>query len=201
MPVFPPNVIKELSSDQRYLYEICHAIQIGNLNPSLAMKKPGTLNHARFINTAARILRHYVSVEIVSTKLRILVNFIMKIYAPMWFSIKREKSFRMGPKHIFDYIKLTRDIVPYQYRKLIFDVIENNGYFAHAENVLLTMLTDEDVAIRKKAIDLILEKRKTSIGKNIRKFIKPVIDFKANSYHQMVHFEKCRAAFDSTIFK
>src|SRR6218665_830835 len=52
---------KELSTDQRYLMEICNSISIGECGVDLAMRNPGCLNHSRWLTTANRILRLYVS--------------------------------------------------------------------------------------------------------------------------------------------
>src|SRR6218665_1290215 len=55
---------KELSTDQRYLMEICNSIRIGECGVDLAMRNPGCLNHSRWLTTANRVLRLYVSDKI-----------------------------------------------------------------------------------------------------------------------------------------
>lgn len=37
----PDNIVKELSTDQKYLYEICHAVMAGFCSPELASHQPG----------------------------------------------------------------------------------------------------------------------------------------------------------------
>lgn len=63
LPVLPNNVVKDLSTDQKYLYEMCHAIQSGKCPPSLGKRNPGTLVHSRFLTTASAILRLYISTK------------------------------------------------------------------------------------------------------------------------------------------
>lgn len=187
LPVWPQNAVNDLSVDQRYLYQMCHSIQTGIVDSSLAMKNPGTMVHSRFLTTANRILRYYVSVSIASVKLTTLVNFIIKVYAPMWFTIKANESFKMGPKHIFKFIELVRNNVESKLREKIFNVVARNGYFAHAENILLSMLTDDDLNIRKNAVESILQAKDSAKNAHeIRKFTKPKIDFKAAAYFEMV---------------
>lgn len=75
--ILPQNVINGLSEDQKYLYNICHVIQKGNIEPGLAMSSPGTLVHSRFLTMANRALRLYVS-KSTPSKLQTLANFILK---------------------------------------------------------------------------------------------------------------------------
>ena len=51
---------KLLSSDQKYLLDICTAVSTGYCPANLARINPGKLNHARWLTTASRILRYYV---------------------------------------------------------------------------------------------------------------------------------------------
>lgn len=53
----PEVIINDLSTDQKYLYEICLAIGEGVVSPQLASKQPGKMSHARWLTTANRILR------------------------------------------------------------------------------------------------------------------------------------------------
>lgn len=152
------------------------------------MNIPGTLVHSRFLTTANRILRHYVSNDAPSQKLITLVNFIMKVYAPMWFAIKSQENFKMGPKLIFNYIKWVRENFSKKIQSIIFEVVKRNSYFAHPENVLLSMLTDENETIRERAVYSILAAR-SLVRPALRKFVKPKIDFTANNYYEMVNID------------
>lgn len=55
------DVANKFSSDQKYLHDICCAISSGEFSEQLANRSPGKLNHARWLTTANRILRLYVS--------------------------------------------------------------------------------------------------------------------------------------------
>lgn len=186
LPVLTQSVINDLSEDQKYLYKICHAIQKGSIEAGLTMSSPGTLVHSRFLTTANRVLRLYVSKKAPSAKLRSLANFIVTVYAPMWFKIKTNDSFLMGPKHIFQYIKLVREnVVERNVQKLILNSINRNSYFAHPENILLTMLFDSDENIREIATKTIVDARKTERSERIRAFKKPDLNFECSVYYEM----------------
>jgi len=91
---------KELSTDQRYQLEMCNSISKGECSVDLAMRNPGCLNHLRWLTTANRILRLYVSDKKPSKNLKTLVTFIIRVYAPMWFAIKAQSSCKDGAMHI-----------------------------------------------------------------------------------------------------
>jgi hypothetical protein len=60
----------DLITDQKYLHEMHQAVSSGMLSEDLAKRSPGSLNHARWVTTANRILRLYVSVESPSKNLK-----------------------------------------------------------------------------------------------------------------------------------
>ena len=57
------DVVRELSSNQQYLYSISKAVQNGVVSEQLAVCSPGNYNHARWLTLANRILRLYVSTQ------------------------------------------------------------------------------------------------------------------------------------------
>ena len=81
--------IEDLSTDQKYLAQIHTAIRQGRLDEALCQKDPGNINLARWITLANRLLRLYVSVEEPSDELICLVQYVMDVYAPSWFQIKK----------------------------------------------------------------------------------------------------------------
>ena len=75
------------------------AISSGEVDERLAAAKIGKSVKSRWITTASRFLRLYVSAyrgtftnaESIDN-LTIIVNFIVKVYAPTWFNIKRNTT-------------------------------------------------------------------------------------------------------------
>lgn len=149
---------KELSKDQKYLYEISQAIGSGSYPQDLAKQDPGPLAHSRWLTAANRILRLYVGTSKPSANLKTLVTFLLKVYVPSWFAIKKRHSCTDESRLLWEIIRDTR-YLPKRYRDIIDPVIENNAYFAHPENMLLSMLADDSSEVRQMAVNKILNAR------------------------------------------
>ena len=104
-----------------------------------------------------------------------LVKYIVKVYAPMWFEIKRKPQCYDGPRHFWQALYYSRYLEE-PLRKIIDKVFINNAYFAHQENIVLAMLFDERPTIRMLALKKIeaarLQEEKSC---EIRKFSLPKI--------------------------
>ena len=186
------DVLNNLSTDQKYLYNICHAVQSGICSSELASMKPGPIHHARWTTLANRLLRTYISTIHPTPELSRIVHFIVNYYAPVWFRIKSKPICTDGPKNMFYAISLLRELPEYD-QKVISDVLQRNAYFCHPENLLLSMLADSDMHIRQKAVKTILDIRtkiSSSFGQiEIRSFNIPSIRFTAETYVHMIDWE------------
>ena len=179
----------ELSTDQKYLYEICQAISSGEFPATLALQKPGPVVHSRWLTTANRILRLYASSDCPSVNLVHLTTYIMKVYAPMWFNIKTKPFCMDGTRHLWMLIRLTRYLEP-ELRNVVDAVIQRNGYFGHPENILLAMLTDTRQYVRELACRRIISARnECSSSKAVRKFCIPKLNFDARDYIDIVRWQ------------
>ncbi|KAL4708145.1 hypothetical protein ACJJTC_009924 [Scirpophaga incertulas] len=92
LPALNPNL---LSTDQKYLIEICTAISSSSVSPNLASKDPEKLAHSRWLTCANRILRLYIGTAKLTKNLRDLATFIMKAYPPTWFDVKTKSSYNL----------------------------------------------------------------------------------------------------------
>ena len=131
----PTTEVNLLSSDQKYLFNICHAIKLRVCGGDLGYHHPGNLNHSRWLTKANRILRTYISTERPDYNLRLLVEFIMKVYAPSWFEIKLNSSIKDGARNLSNIIRTSR-YLPEQYLQIVDTVISRNAFFAFPENIL-----------------------------------------------------------------
>jgi len=186
-----PILDVEVSTDQQYLYEMCHAISDGTRSPDLAAGRPGPVVHSRWLTTANRILRLYVSSKGPSDNLKILVTFIMKVYCPVWFHVKTEPSCAEGSKHLWRMIKFSRYLAP-DLRVIVDKVIHRNGYYGHSENILLCMLSDERPHIRELAFRRIMAARKeteSNATTTVRRFRVPEMNFEADDYTELVDWQ------------
>ncbi|CAH1113740.1 unnamed protein product [Psylliodes chrysocephalus] len=178
-----PEISREiLSTDKFYLYDICKFVSTGVCDDRFLNRHPGKLVHSRWLTTANPILRLYVSTQDPSNYLKILVEFVAKVYVPMWFAVKTKPFCIYGAKHLFDTIKRSR-YLPLGLKNVLDPVIQRNGYFGHPENMLLTMLTDERKTIRELAVRRIIKIRnQTDLHTEVRAFILPKFNFDAEDY-------------------
>ncbi|CAH0562813.1 unnamed protein product [Brassicogethes aeneus] len=186
-----PEIEKnDLSMDQKYLFDICKAIKSGTCCESVAKRNPGKISHSRWLTTANRILRLYISTINPSENFQILVEFIMKVYAPMWFKIKSKPFIQDGARHLWDAIRLSRPF-PDHVKVIVYKVFEGNAYFGHPENILIAMMTDERQHIRQLAVKKILKIRKNLIqSESIRIFKIPKLNFSADDYIDLIDWSQ-----------
>jgi hypothetical protein len=97
----------DLSTDQKYLFDICAAVSTGQCPPELQSKKPGLITQSRWLTTACRILRLYVSTSKPSEVLRFLVEYVVRVYAPVWFPVKKRPGCADGPRYLLKIVQLS----------------------------------------------------------------------------------------------
>ena len=178
----------ELSSDQKYLFDITKAVSTGNCSVDLANKSPGKLNHSRWVTTANRILRLYVSTSNPTETLKMIVNFILKLYSPMWFIIKKNSKVLNAAINLFETVKRAQ-MMDESIQQIIKPVIKNNAYFGHPENILLVMLQDKSQFIREMGWRRVKKARSSSTDKKVRKFDIPMINFDAKEYTELINWQ------------
>ena len=189
----PEVDLQSLSSDQQYLLDICNAVARGHCPPSLALMSPGKLCHARWLTTANRILRLYVASSEPSDNLRLIVEFIMKVYCKMWYTIRRKPSCSEGARHLWQTIRSSRYLND-ALKAIVDPVISRNAYNAHPENLLLAMISDDRPHIRTLGLRRIMKARSMTPSENgttIRKFIVPELNFNANDYSEIIDWQTC----------
>lgn len=176
----------DLSTDQKYLLDIYNAVREGEVTDQLAIRSPGKMHHARWITTANRILRLYVSTTTPTENLMLIVSFIMKVYAPMWFNIKRYWQVKHGPQHIFNMINLFKQ-QDLRVQKIVFPVLQRNAFFAHPENILLSMISDSRPHIRKLGWCRI-KKARTTNSNSVRRFSVPPLNKQCEDYIDILNW-------------
>lgn len=154
-----PLLTSDLSSDQKYLLNICQAISTGECNVSLANRHPGNISHSRWLTTANNILRSYISTINPSNELVVLTNYIVKVYAPCWFQIKLNSKCTDGAKNLWQLANRSR-YLQNDLKNIVDSSIQRNGFFGHPENILLAMLGDSVCSIRQLAVNRIIDARK-----------------------------------------
>jgi hypothetical protein len=191
LPEISTEVLSDLSTDQLYLYKIVQSIREGHIPEDLARQKPGRLNHSRWLTLANRICRLYIASVSPDKKLHSLTHFIVTFYSVMWFSIRYKPSCIDGPKHLFLATVLFTIQLP-DVKDIIKPYISRNAYFAHPENILLALMSDDSKAKRRKAVQIILNNRisANNAALPIRQFKVPDINFNAADWDELIDFNK-----------
>ena len=181
--------IDDIGSDQRYLRDIILAIDSGVIHPALYNKSPGKLGYARWLTTANRILRVYISTVDPTSQFIILVKYIIFVYARSWFAIKYTPIFHQRPIHVFNMIQWVKNIESPTLIDIFNKTISRNGYSLHSENLSIAMLVDPRPNIRYIAVKRILTSRMQA-RVNVRKFIIPIINFDADDYYDLIKYDE-----------
>ncbi|KAK0048904.1 hypothetical protein Bpfe_021670 [Biomphalaria pfeifferi] len=188
MPVLDEDVVADLSCDQKYLYDIVTAIRTGVVSENLSARKPGPLNHSRWLTFANRVCRLYVATDNPSANLCIITHFIVTNYAANWFNIKHNPSCTYGARHVYHATQLLKELSS-ETAAIVKPYISRSAYFAHSENILIAMLADSDKSIRSRAVDIILQQRLQASTAAIRLFKVPPINYDATNYVDLINWE------------
>lgn len=149
------------------------------------------MSHSRWLTTANRILRLYVATVEPSQNLRTLATFIMNVYGPMWFSIKKSSSCFDGPNHVMDMTQRSRYLDD-SLKKIVDPVIQRFAFYAHPENLLLSMLVDDNKVQREIAyrIKKNREAVNSSESTEARKFTVPQLNKTATTYSSQIYWHE-----------
>ena len=135
---------------------------------------------------ANRILRLYVSTENPTENLGIISQYILKVYAPVWFETKCMPFCTDGAKHFFSLVEKSR-FLSQDLRAIVDPVLKRNAYFAHQENILISMICDPEDHIRTLGYRRIQSARANyETGSHVRTFKLPKINLSADTYHEMI---------------
>ena len=155
----PVEIVEDLSADQKYLYKIMISLIQGEMEDDLANTKLGLCCHSRWLTTASRICRLYAATPQSSSRLRTITKYIVQVYTPMWFMVKRNDKATDGAKNIFFLMKSSEKVQCPEAKNIVQRIIQRNAFFVHTKNILLIMLCDSDEATRKDAVDTLVSSK------------------------------------------
>ena len=189
------DVLEDLSRDQKLLYQYIKAVSEGKVSQRLATQKVGPLNHSRWLTLAIRILQLYTRTESSSEALRKMVRFILQVYGPCWFAIKKAKKFTSGPALLFHQMTLiktqTEDV-----QEMAKPVVQRNAFMAEPGIMLCAMLESSSSSIRAKAVETIKnlrakpqKKPRKKILRGIRSLQVKQLDWEAFSWIDMINWK------------
>ena len=193
------------NQDEKLLLGYCLLVQHGpesDEDLKVSHRKPGQVCASRWVTTASNCLRLYIQTENPSANLILIVGFIVNVYAPALFWAKQEWHCSKGPFHFFNVMSLARDFLEDDHPKLlegVNEVLKNNSYWAHPENMLVAMAMDSNPDLNVKALEIISKLRKSK-AQRIRKFRKPgkFLNFKAQSYDELIDFKQFKPSLYSS---
>ena len=103
--------------------------------------------------------RLYLSEEDPSPALQRIVNFIVFVYGPVFLDIRHKSRVQQAPNHLVKEIMLIKQHCTEEEKVKVCKAVQDNGFMAHHESVLLSLLGSEDRSDRDFAVDLILQIR------------------------------------------
>lgn len=181
-----PNIDStDLSTDQKYLLDMCRAISAGSVPDDLTHRNPGALNHSRWITAGNRILRLYVATSQPNVNLVTITKYVINVYARLWFSIKKDWKIAHASIHTWKAIEYSR-YLPTRVRAKVDTTIQKNAFSLHPENLLVAMLFDERQDIRQLAVTRILHARANKDASNVRQFHIPELNTTATDYVDVI---------------
>ena len=137
----------------------------GVLPQELQSILPGPLSHARWLTTGERLLflwtrKHNLKGKDLKT-LKILVTFCLQFYFKLYFDIKVKHRLTDAPYHIFSSLRILKT-QPKKVQDIVSFYIRKSAWYAHPENLLLSLLSSKDKDDRVFAVHQILKLRKGS---------------------------------------
>ena len=87
-----------------------------------------------------------------SYKLKPLTHISIESYVPSWFWIKSHPHCVDGPKNLLKMIEFSRKLK----QKIAQKSIQCNGFYAHPEAILRSLLADDDQSLRQQAVEKVL---------------------------------------------
>ena len=181
----------DLSTDQKYLHDICNAVRSGRCSDDLSKRGPGKMSHARWLTTANRVLRLYVATLNPTAELKQLSEFVIKVYARVWFCIKTKPSCKYGGVHVWQMIQFSRYLTD-PLKQVIDPVIQRNAYFAHPENLLLCIIADERTHMRELGLKRILKAKQDKAKSSVRYFKVPTLTFDSSDCIELFNWKNCK---------
>lgn len=108
-------------------------IRTGNIDHNVLKQIIGCLNHSRWLTTASRLCKLWVSVlpfrrNSKSYKsLKVIITYIVSIYAKMWFVIKLSPQLLAGPNHVLKTVQLVTTYCSDSVKEVVMPVIQRTS--------------------------------------------------------------------------
>ena len=111
----------------------------------------------------------------------------MSVYVSVWFQIKSNSNLKNGARHFFTLLHCLQSMAQ-RVRDVATRVLQRKGFFAHPENILISILMDKQEHVRELAWRRILKCRSNSSMER-RKSVVPKVLVDAKHYYEMIHWQ------------
>lgn len=173
---------------------ISKAVRQGEIDADLAALTVGTTGHSRWLTTANLFCdwwcrRHQLSRKLLA-RLRVIVDFIVNVYYPCWFTIKINNSWVDGPKNIlFELLCLRAQSKTVQ--QTVETTVRTSAWFAHSESVLMSMLCSDNQEERNFAVSKVLAIRGEAVlgDSSLRFRVLPNLNLAAENLVDLIDWE------------
>ena len=198
LPDLDEKVVNDLSRDQKLLYKYAKAISSGKVDDDLAGQIPGPMNHSRWLTLALRLMILFTRWLNPPKGLVTIVTYILKVYVPSWFTIKSNSKFTANPSNLYKQMRLVVTL-PTEIQDIVKPYVQRNGYFAHQDVLLCSMLESSEPEIRARAVAAVKHCRKNptkpprrKVLKGMRKFEIPPLQWDAEHWSDIITWDKVK---------
>ena len=138
----------------------------------------GPLVSSRWNTGGNRVMCKYTRTRRPSKGLIGLTKAVLNLYLPGWFQFKCFPHIQEGARNYFFLLELSKDLVK-EDMTIAQRVLQDNSFWAHSENLVISMLSDQREEVRRKGVLRILQaRREFDPESHPRKFISPKVNFK-----------------------
>ena len=190
----PDDVLQKMSTDQKTCYKLVKAVKEGVLPVELQDMLCGTLNHARWLTTAQRLVflwtrNHGLSGNNLKV-LELLVKFCLEYHFKIYFDLKVHHDLVDGPYHILTQLRILKTM-PKKVRDAVTFYIRTGAWYAHSECILNTLLASADRDDRIFAVDQIMKLRGVDDygDMSVRPRVTPKINLSAQSLIKLIQWK------------
>ena len=111
----PDAIAVTLSWEQRIFLAYCTGVHSGEVQPRYARMRIGPLCHSRWLTLGTRILAAYVREDTPSHNLKILAQFVVKVYSKLWFGSKVSSQLKDVPAVVFNAVQGMKEFTGERY--------------------------------------------------------------------------------------
>ena len=114
----------------------------------------------------------------------------LSLYFPGWFRYRHHTHIQDGSRNFYYLVELVQDLPEAADRETAQEVLQRNSYWAHPENIVVSMMGDEDKEVRRKAVSWVKRAREEfDLENHPRQFFPPPVNFGATNYTEMVDWD------------